>query len=107
MDPEFVNLTNKEPKNIDITLAQLRTLPSYTGPVKIELTFIDCEGIEVLPREEILTDLTSGDMYNPFVNFVKKIRNEKLITPTTMLFIRFLALNSLDYEIYMLGFTIF
>jgi hypothetical protein len=71
------------------------------------LTFIDSEGIEVLPREEILTDLTSPDMYNPFVNFVKKIRNDKLITPTTMLFIRLLALNALDYEIYMLGFTVF
>jgi hypothetical protein len=46
-------------------------------------------------------------MYNPFVNFVKKIRNDKLITPTTVLFIRLLALNALDYEIYMLGFTVF
>lgn len=61
----------------------------------------------MLPREEVLTDLSSGDMYNPFVNFVKKIRKEKLITPSTMLFIRFLALNALDYEIYMLGFTVF
>jgi hypothetical protein len=34
-DAQFSNSTNKEPKNIDITLAQLRTLPSYTGPVKM------------------------------------------------------------------------
>lgn len=61
----------------------------------------------MLPREEILSEIGKGDMYNPFINYVKMIRNEKLITPTTMLFIRFLALNALDYEIYMLGFTVF
>jgi len=71
------------------------------------LSFIDSEGVEILPREEVLTDTGSQDMYNPFVNYVKKIRGEKLITPTTMIFIRFLALNALDYEIYMLGFTVF
>lgn len=36
-------------------------------------------------------------MYNPFINYIKKIRNEKLITPTTILFIRILAINALDF----------
>ncbi len=54
-----------------------------------------------------MSDIGSADMYNPLINYVKMIRNEKLITPTTIIFIRFLALNALDYEIYMLGFTVF
>ncbi len=41
LETQFVKLKKKEPKNMDITLAQLRTLPSYIGPVKIEISFID------------------------------------------------------------------
>lgn len=46
-------------------------------------------------------------MYNPLVKYVRMVRNERLLTPTTVLFIRLLALNAFDYEIYMLGFTVF
>ena len=47
------------------------------------------------------------DLYNPLVSFFKKVRNESRIPPTTIIFLRFIALSSLDYQVYCLGFTLF
>lgn len=41
--------------SLSICLAGLRTLPSYIGPLKLELTFIDATGQNVLGKDEVMT----------------------------------------------------
>lgn len=40
----------KKPLNFDVSVSGLRTLPSYIGPVKLEMSFIDAESAHVVPR---------------------------------------------------------
>lgn len=37
-----------------MAISGLRTLPSYTGPVKLQIRFLDCQNEEVLGSEEVL-----------------------------------------------------
>ena len=102
---EFTHCSLKKPLNFDVSVAALRTLPSYIGPVKLELSFLDAESAHVLPREEFMAEV-STDLYNPLVNYTRKIRNEAKIPPSTVIFIRMIALSALDYQVYSLGFSL-
>lgn len=44
-------MQQRKPLNFDVSVSGLRTLPSYIGPVKLEMSFIDVDGAHVLPRE--------------------------------------------------------
>ena len=48
---EFSHCALRKPLNFDVSVAALRTLPSYIGPVKLELNFIDADNAHVLPRQ--------------------------------------------------------
>lgn len=91
--------------NFDVSIGGLRTLPSYIGPIKLELSFLDVDSAHVLPKEEILAEIGT-DLYNPLVNFTKKIRNESRIPPSTIIFIRIVAISAIDYQVYSLGFSL-
>ena len=71
---EFSHVTIKKPLNFDVSIGGLRTLPSYIGPIKIEISFLDADSAHVLPKDEVLAEVGT-DLYNPMVNFTKKVRN--------------------------------
>lgn len=43
-------MTLKKPINFDFSVSGLRTLPSYIGPVKLEINFLDIDGMSVLEK---------------------------------------------------------
>ena len=48
---EFSKVSLKKPLNFDFAISGLRTLPSYIGPVKVEVNFLDVDGMNVLDKE--------------------------------------------------------
>lgn len=47
---EFVHIRIKKPLNFDISVTGLRTLPSYVGPIKLELSLIDIDNSLITPK---------------------------------------------------------
>jgi hypothetical protein len=103
-DPAFVAVASSTKISFNIIVSGFRTLPSSIGPLKLEITVIDSSGNQIISKEEVLSDLT-GDMYNPNVNFIKKINDE--VPPSAVLLIRITALNVLSYDPSLLGFAYF
>jgi hypothetical protein len=64
---------------------------------------MDSSGEIVLAKEEVLSEF-EGDMYNPNINYVRKVTNVEL-PPSTVLFVRITALNVHNYEPGLLGFS--
>lgn len=69
------------------------------------MSFIDADGAHVLPKQEFLAEVGT-DLYNPLVNYTRKVRNQSRLPPSTIIFIRMVALSALDYQVYSLGFSL-
>lgn len=62
--------------SFDFCISGLRTLPSHTGPLKLQIQFIDMEGDRVLDDDDECLAEFGDDMYNPKVHYVKRVRKK-------------------------------
>ena len=80
-------------------------MPSYTGPIKVQVSFFDYRSRSLFGSQEALAQYGS-DMYNPRIEFTFSIKKET-IPPSCVAIVKIMGLSTLNYTPGLLGFSYF
>jgi hypothetical protein len=100
-----LQINSNQEIDLDFTVIAARTIPSYTGPIKVQVSFIDYRNRSLFAAQEALAKYGS-DMYNPHINFTFSIKKEAL-PPSCVALIKIMGLSTLNYTPGLLGFGYF